>query len=122
MRGEGPYLQRVEMLGGTWFARAIAITASGQAVAREPHGAEAFVSRGNALQELRRFEEALASYDRVISLRPDHADAFYNRGIALMQLNRLEEARASYDRVIALRPDYVRAYNNRGNVFQVMKC
>jgi hypothetical protein len=49
------------MLGGTWFARAIAITASGQGVAHEPHGAEAFVSRGNALQELRRFEEALAS-------------------------------------------------------------
>ena len=36
MSGEGPYLQRVEMRGGTWFARAVEITAGGEAVARDP--------------------------------------------------------------------------------------
>ncbi len=146
MSGEGPYLQQVEMRGGTWFARPAgadqepaaealvkrgnmlrqqrrhdeALASYDQALALKPDHAEAFVSRGNVLQELRRLEEALASYDRVIALRPDHADAFYNRGIALMRLNRAEEALASYDRTIALRPEYVRAYNNRGNVLQVL--
>ena len=147
MSGEGPYLQRVELRGGTWFARlagaqqpaaAEALVRQGntlrqqrrydealasyeQALALAPDYAEAFVSRGNVLHELRRFEAALASYDRALSLRPDHADAHYNRGIALMRLDRHEEALASYDNAIAFRPDHLRAYNNRGNVLQVMR-
>jgi predicted O-linked N-acetylglucosamine transferase (SPINDLY family) len=151
MSGEGPYLQRIEMRGGTWFARAArgqspvhepqsaeslvgrgnmlrqqrkyheALASYEQAITLAPDSAEALLSRGNVLQELRRYQEALASYDRVISLRPDYADAFYNRGIALMYLNRLEEALASYDGAIAHSPSYLRAYINRGNVFQVMR-
>jgi tetratricopeptide (TPR) repeat protein len=149
MSGEGPYLQRIEIRGGTWFARAAqslvhepqsaeslvgrgnmvrqqrkyheALASYEQAIALAPDSAEALLSRGNVLQELRRYREALASYDRVISLRPDYADAFYNRGIALMYLNRLEEALASYDGAIAHSPSYLRAYINRGNVFQVMR-
>ena len=148
MSGEGPYLQRVEMRSGMWFARAHvvapeppaaealvsrgntlrqqrrfdeALASYEQAIALAPDQAEAFVRRGNLLQELRRFGEALASYEQAIARRADDADTFYNRGIALSRLNRLEEALASYERAIALRPNYALAYNNRGNVFQVMK-
>ena len=50
------------------------------------------------LSELKRLDEALASYDRALSLRPDYAEALYNRGNALHELKRFEEALASYDR------------------------
>ena len=78
-------------------------------------------NRGNALQELKRFEEALASYDRALALKPDYAEALNNRGIALQELKRLEEALASYDRALALKPDYAEALNNRGNALQELK-
>jgi protein O-GlcNAc transferase len=109
-----PYLQRVEMRGGMWFARTLVITASGPAVADKPHGADALVNRGNTLRQQRRYDEALASYQQAIALEPDHAEAFLSRGNVLQELRRFEEAVASYDRAISLRPDFADAFYNRG--------
>jgi tetratricopeptide (TPR) repeat protein len=69
----------------------------------------------------RRFDEALASYDRALALRPDHAEALRNRGGALHALRRLDEALASYDRALALRPDYAEALYNRGNTLRALR-
>ena len=63
-----------------------------------PDYAEAYSNRGNALQDLKRSEEALASYDKAIALKPDYAEAYNNRGNALQDLKRSEEALASYDK------------------------
>src|ERR1700722_6575254 len=112
MSGEGPYLQRIEMRGGTWFARALVISASGQALVHEPHGAEALVNRGNVLRQQRRYDEALASFEQAIALEPDHAEAFVSRGNVLQEVRRFEEALASYDRVISLRADHADAFYN----------
>jgi Flp pilus assembly protein TadD len=78
------------------------------------------LKEGNALQEVARFDEAIACYDRAISLKPDYMDAYRNRGNALKQLGRLAEAVASYDHAIALRPN-VGSYINRGNVLRGLK-
>jgi len=40
--------------------------------------AEAFNNRGVALQEQKRLDEALTSYDQAIVLKPDYADAHWN--------------------------------------------
>jgi tetratricopeptide (TPR) repeat protein len=37
--------------------------------------AEALSNRGNTLHGLKRFEEAMASYDRALKLQPDYAEA-----------------------------------------------
>ena len=68
--------------------------------------------------DLKRHDEALASYDKAIALKPDYAEAYNNRGNALSELKRHEEALASYDKAIALKPDYAEAYNNRGDCAQ----
>jgi tetratricopeptide (TPR) repeat protein len=81
----------------------------------------ALYSRGHSLQELKRFDEALASYDKALALKPDFTVAFKNRGTVLKYLNRFEEALASYDKALALKPDYADAFNNRGNVLQELK-
>ena len=72
------------------------------------------------LQELKRLDEALASYDKALALKPNYAEAIYNRGVALQDLKRFDEALASYD-AIALKPDYAEAYNNRGNALLELK-
>src|SRR6516162_785155 len=82
---------------------------------------DAFNNRGNVLRELKRLEEALASYDKAIALKPDYTEAFNNRGLALQELNLLDDALASYDRALALKPDYADAFTNRGIALQELK-
>ncbi len=81
----------------------------------------ALINQGMALQNLKRFGEALASFDLLIALKPDFADAYINRGDTFRDLKRFEEALASYDRAIALQPDNAEAYINRGNALQDLK-
>ena len=91
------------------------------ALKRNPNNVFALNNRGNALKELKRFEEALASYDRALALQPDYADGYYNRGNALKELKRYEEALASYDGALNLRPDFAQAHCNRGVILQDLK-
>jgi tetratricopeptide (TPR) repeat protein len=63
---------------------------------------------------MKRFGDALASYDRAISLRPDNANALSNRGNALDKLGRREEALASYNAALNLQPHHVETLYNRG--------
>jgi Flp pilus assembly protein TadD len=60
--------------------------------------------------------EAIALYDRILSLSPDIAEVHSNRGAALAGLERFGDAEAAYRRAIALKPDFADAYNNLGNV------
>ena len=83
--------------------------------------AAAHSNLGNALRDLKRAEDALASYDRAIALKPDSAETYYNRGLALQDLKRPEDALASYDKAIALKPDFADAYNNRGLALRDLK-
>ena len=71
------------------------------ALAIRPDDAEALSGRGDVLRELKRLDEALASYDKAITLKPDHADAWNNRGLALWELKRLDEALVSFDKASA---------------------
>ena len=71
--------------------------------------------------ELKRYEQALASWDKAIALEPDYAEAYYNRGVALQALRRFDEALASWDKAIALAPDFAEAYNNRGITLNELK-
>ncbi|MFN5720556.1 MAG: tetratricopeptide repeat protein [Bradyrhizobium sp.] len=57
--------------------------------------ADAHNNLGNALRDLRRFDEALASFERATALRHDLAPALFNRGLTLADLGRHEEALAS---------------------------
>ena len=92
-----------------------------RAIGLNPKVAAAHSNLGNALMDLKRPAEALASYDRAIALKSDYAAAHNNRGNALKDLNRPAEALASYDRTIALKPDYAEAHTNRGNALMDLK-
>ncbi|WP_218461046.1 tetratricopeptide repeat protein [Rickettsia sp. TH2014] len=66
---------------------------------------------GNALDNLKRYEEAIQAFDKAIELKPDDAVAYYNKGNALNILERYEEAIVAYDKAIDLDPDYAEAYS-----------
>jgi predicted O-linked N-acetylglucosamine transferase (SPINDLY family) len=70
----------------------------------KPNSAVAFNNRGISLQVLKRFDEALASYDRAIALNPEYAAAFGNRGRAYGELRRLGDALTDFEKALALDP------------------
>jgi tetratricopeptide (TPR) repeat protein len=77
--------------------------------------------RGQILNFLNRYEEAiisyeeaLISYNNVLGFKNTFHPVWCDYGIALGNLNRYEEAIASYDKAIELNPDYYEACYNRG--------
>jgi tetratricopeptide (TPR) repeat protein len=75
--------------------------------------AVAFARYGLQLNYRRRFDEAVASFDKAVALDADFIEAWISRGIALFALGRFGEAVASYDRALALAPD-AEVFNIRG--------
>ncbi|NET60245.1 MAG: tetratricopeptide repeat protein [Symploca sp. SIO2E6] len=71
-------------------------------------------NRGNALNELDKYQETIASYDKAIEIKPDNADAWNNRGVALNELGKYQDAIASFDIAIEIELDNADAWNNRG--------
>jgi Flp pilus assembly protein TadD len=58
--------------------------------------------------------EAIALYDRIVSLKPDIPEVHCNRGVALVGLGRLGEAETAYRQAIVLNADFADAHNNLG--------
>ncbi len=97
---------------------AVAVEWIGRAIAVNPGVADAHSNLGLALQQMKRIDAALASYERALQLKPDSPEALCNRGNALQDLWRLPEALASYDRALQARPNFAQACNNRGNALR----
>jgi tetratricopeptide (TPR) repeat protein len=82
---------------------------------------ELWNNHGLALAGLKRFEEALTSYDQAVKIKPGarfvdrvqplvQPEDFYlwwfNRGTALLDLNRYSEALAAFDKSLQIKSDY----------------
>ena len=74
---------------------------------------EALLNHATVLLELKRFDEALAGFDRLLSLDPNSAVAWNNRGNTLAAMGRLSDAAAAYDRAVAADPGLEVAKENR---------
>ncbi|MDZ8083176.1 MAG: CHAT domain-containing protein [Nostoc sp. DcaGUA01] len=70
--------------------------------------------RGIVLVNLRRFEEAIASFDSALDIKRDDHETWYNRGVALANLRRFEEAITSYDSALNIKRNYDAAWCNQG--------
>jgi predicted O-linked N-acetylglucosamine transferase (SPINDLY family) len=98
-----------------------AVKLIGKALTLNSSSPAAYSNHGNALRDLKRYKEALASYDRAIALNPQYANAFYNRGNTLQVLKRPREALVSYDRAIALNGNFPEAFCMRGSALRDLK-
>lgn len=67
---------------------------------------------------MHRYQEALASFQKLVAIKPTDADALNVCGLSLQSLKRFVEAVATFDRAIASKPDFVDAVSNRGIALQ----
>lgn len=78
-------------------------------------------NRGVLLEHLRRYDEALASFNKCIAREPGFAPAYQSKGLALSALGRYEEAIGQFGTAISLNPGLADAYASRGNAFQHLR-
>ena len=81
-----------------------------------PDFAEAWLGRGNVDCVLARLDEALAAYDKVLTLKPDSADASIGRGVVLGGRRKFDDALDAIDRGLALKPNSREGWLARGRM------
>jgi tetratricopeptide (TPR) repeat protein len=80
-----------------------------RAVAEEPERAEAHLALGQALEQLGRYEEALAAYDAARRLDPRSSEAERGRGACLWRLGRKDDGVTAYRAAMDLNHKFPRA-------------
>jgi len=76
--------------------------------------AVSFNNRGNAYQNKRNYDQAIADYNEALRIEPDSALVHNNRGAAYQHKGDYERALQDYDQAIRLDATSAMAFNNRG--------
>jgi tetratricopeptide (TPR) repeat protein len=79
---------------------------------------KAWYSRGNALFDLGRYEEAISSYDKAIEIDPDSQSIWLNRSVAIRNLGRYTEAIISCEKALDINPDSLELWHEKGYCFE----
>jgi len=72
-----------------------------------------------SFHQQKQFEQALQTYQQILTIDPNHLDSLSNLGSVLKNLGRCEEAIACYRKVLELRPEQVEIWFNFGNALQI---
>jgi tetratricopeptide (TPR) repeat protein len=82
-------------------------------VAKRPTNARAYNGVGQALKDMRRYDEALVFYSQSIEVEPRTAKWHCNRGNCYYAMQEFPRAIADYDNALRLDPNLKGAYANR---------
>jgi len=111
-----PYVLGVYRFGQRDYGKVIEIA---QGIIEDPsedvlHREAACDLWGTVLDEQKKYDEAIAQYQRAIALDPKDAVAYNNWGIALYEQKKSDDAVAKYQKAIELDPKLADAYNGWG--------
>lgn len=91
-----------------------------RAIEMKPLFAEAFLYRGIALSELKRFPEAIKDFSISLELNPELADqGLYFRGLARSAAGDHELAIDDYSKALNINPDYLTYYQRGKSCFAI---
>ena len=94
----------------------INIASLSEVIKNSPNDPAAYNKRGSALAQAGKTDEALADFNKAISLDANYGPAYANRGLIYRQTRRLDLAMADFERAIALDANSAPAYLGRGLV------
>lgn len=72
-----------------------------------------WVIKGQALNNLGRYDEAIVCLDKALELDPESGSSWNFKGFALQNLGRYDEAMICFDKALEIDPDYENALNNK---------
>lgn len=75
-----------------------------------------WVQKGNSLDELKKFEEALASYDHALKKYPYSTRLLINKGISYDKNEKTQEAIKIYKKILELNPNTASAHYRLGQI------
>jgi tetratricopeptide (TPR) repeat protein len=87
-----------------------------QAITLDPDFAAAYLGRGDAYDDQKKYDDAISDYDHAIALDPKNAAGYFGRGYAYDGKGDFDHAIADYNEAITLDPQLVGAYVNRGTL------
>jgi hypothetical protein len=79
----------------------------------DPYSVRAWMTKGDVLSAMGRYDEATSAYSQVLHLDPSDGSAAAKRGDAYMKAGNYLEAIASYDRALAMNPGLLDIQVNR---------
>jgi len=85
-----------------------------------PRSINALHAKADYLGQQERFEEALATYRKIVRIDPQYEEAHYNSGLIYLNLDSLQQAYRRFDMAIQTYPLHVRAYYFRGLSAEMM--
>jgi tetratricopeptide (TPR) repeat protein len=77
-----------------------------------------WVSKGNALIKLDKYDEAIKAFDEALDVAPMSATAWSGKGSALQKLGKDDEAIKAFDKALNLDPMSATAWSGKGFVLQ----
>ena len=95
------------------------IASLSEVVARNPHDAEAYNTRGAAYARQGDFDKAVGDFTKAVQIDPNSAAAFTNRALAYRQTGRNDLALADFNHALQANPNHAAAYLGRGNLLRV---
>ena len=80
----------------------------------------AYLNKGVCLYSLNLKEEAIANYNKAISLNPNYTEAYFNKGICLSNINKKEETITNYNKCIELNPNDPQTFLQRAYCYYTL--
>src|SRR5215212_5814624 len=93
---------------------------SEKAIAINPRIALAYDTKGQALFNLKKYNDALTCYEKAIELRPIYIEALYNKGLTLAAIGNHDKAIESFNQSIELNPNDADIWNSKGLSFNAV--
>jgi len=80
-----------------------------------------YCKRGDAYSNLRKYQPALADFDRALELDPNYTAAYLRRGNVYQELKEYRSALVDFDHALELDPNYTAAYFSRAIIYWKLK-
>lgn len=87
-----------------------------EAIELDAESAEAYFQRAGILADAGRDADALADYDKALTLQPEETRFLNMKGLFLLTRQKYDDAEATFTEAIRIDPAFAKAYNNRGLV------